>query len=80
MTREQKIHWLENVVFENGGKYELGKIMPISYGDTKYDTASSLACYMGEPLMVYLDLAGKNVPITEITDGGVDVLFHEVFS
>jgi hypothetical protein len=84
MTREEKIHWLENAVFENGGVIDIEKKMPIIYHDrksaiskTKSDIPKKLEFLMGDPLMISLEMSDTSVPIYALTDGSINSSFNE---
>ena len=78
MTREEKIHWIENKVFESTGSIEINT--PVAYECGKGDIAEILTLFMGEPLMVKLSMSNTSIPIDQVDDDGVDNLFRVVCS
>ena len=78
MTREEKIHWLENKVFENMGSIEINT--PVAYGNKNNDIAIKLTLFAGEPLMVALSISGEVITINQVDNYGIDNLFRVVCS
>lgn len=77
MTREEKIHWLENIAFENGGVVEVKHKTPIAFDRDRCDFVNKLTFFMGEELMVGLEMRDIAVPISKLKDESVNSLFKE---
>lgn len=84
MTKDEKIHWLENAVFEKGGVINVEKKIHVIYHDgkskinaSKSDIANKLEFLMGDPLMVELKMSDTSVPIYALRDESIDSLFKE---